>query len=161
MQFVWVFFLLRNQINTENVVKLKQKFSSLCCLQSLHVAGSPAKEEEEVDRILNFFFMLFFYYYWILLSNYSARANVNKNFHTFTSHLHLLAEHRLGPSGLRAHLPAGGSERPAGRVPRHPVGPPVRRNQLLGRPGERRPAAELPGAFERRQPAEGQSQQVT
>lgn len=49
------FFLLRNQINTENVVKLKQKFSSLCCLQSLHVAGSPEKEEEEVDRILIFF----------------------------------------------------------------------------------------------------------
>lgn len=62
MQFVCFVFLLRNQINTENVVKLKQKFSSLCCLQSLHVAGSPAKEEEEVDRILIFFFLQIFFF---------------------------------------------------------------------------------------------------
>lgn len=61
------FFLLRNQINTENVVKLKQKFSSLCCLQSLHVAGSPAKEEEEVDRILIFFLQIFFFSFDIVI----------------------------------------------------------------------------------------------
>lgn len=72
----------------------------------------------------------------------------------------LLTELGFSSSRLWAHLAPGGDERPAARVPRHPLGPPLRRDQLLGRRGQRWPAGEPLGAARRQRSAEEQSQQV-